>query len=131
MDSKCWASNILSPSVPVEACEKGSDPAISSYPIRFSTAQDCGHSAFFDDPDVGTEGLVVHVNVAHPFCQDLSAICSRAVEQAGATVHMGGNFVTIEGPRFSTRAESLAFRQLGYGYYRHDHDPGGFPRQGG
>ena len=69
--------------------------------------------SFFDDPDVGTEGLVVHVNVAHPFCQDLSAICSRAVEQAGATVHMGGNFVTIEGPRFSTRAESLAFRQLG------------------
>jgi 5'-methylthioadenosine phosphorylase len=35
------------------------------------------------------------------------------VEQAGATVHMGGNFVTIEGPRFSTRVESLAFRQLG------------------
>ena len=69
--------------------------------------------SFFDDPDVGTEGLVVHVNVAHPFCQVLSAICSRAVEQAGATVHMGGNFVTIEGPRFSTRAESLAFRQLG------------------
>ena len=69
--------------------------------------------SFFDDPDVGTDGLVVHVNVAHPFCQVLSAICSRAVEQAGATVHMGGNFVTIEGPRFSTRAESLAFRQLG------------------
>ena len=69
--------------------------------------------SFFDDPDVGTDGLVVHVNVAHPFCKVLSAICSRAVEQAGATVHMGGNFVTIEGPRFSTRAESLAFRQLG------------------
>ena len=69
--------------------------------------------SFFDDPDVGTDGLVVHVNVAHPFCKVLSAICSRAVEQAGETVHMGGNFVTIEGPRFSTRAESLAFRQLG------------------
>ncbi len=69
--------------------------------------------SFFDDPDVGTGGLVVHVNVADPFCDYLSAICSQAVGQAGATVHMGGNFVTIEGPRFSTRAESLAFRQLG------------------
>ncbi len=69
--------------------------------------------SFFDDPDVGTGGLVVHVNVANPFCDYLSAVCSQAVEQAGATVHMGGNFVTIEGPRFSTRAESLVFRQLG------------------
>ncbi len=69
--------------------------------------------SFFDDPDVGTEGLVAHVSVAHPFCEYLSEICCRAVEQAGATAHMGGNFVTIEGPRFSTRAESLIFRQLG------------------
>ena len=69
--------------------------------------------SFFDDPEVGTEGLVAHVSVAHPFCDYLSEICRRAVEQAGATVHRGGNFVTIEGPRFSTRAESLVFRQLG------------------
>ena len=69
--------------------------------------------SFFDDPDVGTGGLVVHVSVAHPFCDYLSDICLRAVEQTGATVHKGGNFVTIEGPRFSTRVESLAFRQLG------------------
>ena len=69
--------------------------------------------SFFDDPDVGTAGLVVHVSVAHPFCDYLSDICFRAVEQTGATAHMGGNFVTIEGPRFSTRAESIAFRQLG------------------
>jgi len=69
--------------------------------------------SFFDDPDVGTDGLVVHVSVARPFCDLLSDICFKAVEQTGATAHMGGNFVTIEGPRFSTRAESLAFRQLG------------------
>lgn len=69
--------------------------------------------SFFDDPDVGTDGLVVHVSVAHPFCDFLSDICFRAVEQTGATAHLGGNFVTIEGPRFSTKAESIVFRQLG------------------
>ncbi|MCY3901047.1 MAG: S-methyl-5'-thioadenosine phosphorylase [Caldilineaceae bacterium] len=69
--------------------------------------------SFFDDPEVGTEGLVVHVSVAHPFCDFLSDICLRAVGQAGATAHLGGNFVTIEGPRFSTKAESIVFRQIG------------------
>lgn len=69
--------------------------------------------SFFDDPEVGTAGLVAHVSVASPFCDFLSDICYRAVEQSGATVHNRGNFVTIEGPRFSTRAESFAFRQLG------------------
>lgn len=69
--------------------------------------------SFFDDPEVGTEGLVVHVSVAHPFCDYLSDICFRAVEQTGTTAHLGGNFVTIEGPRFSTKVESIAFRQLG------------------
>ncbi|RME64581.1 MAG: S-methyl-5'-thioadenosine phosphorylase [Caldilineae bacterium] len=69
--------------------------------------------SFFDDPDVGTDGLVVHVSVAHPFCDALSQICYEAVKETGATAHLGGNFVTIEGPRFSTRAESFVFRQLG------------------
>lgn len=70
--------------------------------------------SFFDDPDVGTDGIVVHVSVAHPFCEFLSEVCYRAVQQTGATVHLGGTFVTIEGPRFSTKAESKAFRQLGF-----------------
>lgn len=69
--------------------------------------------SFFDDPDVGTDGLVVHVSVADPFCAALSQICADALEAAGAIVHRGGSFVTIEGPRFSTRAESRAFRQWG------------------
>jgi 5'-methylthioadenosine phosphorylase len=70
-------------------------------------------TSFFDDPSVGTDGLVVHVSVADPFCETLSQVCYRAVEQTGNPVHMGGNFVTIEGPRFSTKAESRVFRQLG------------------
>lgn len=69
--------------------------------------------SFFDDPTVGTEGLVVHVSVADPFCAYLSALCVRAAQEAGATVHHGGAFVTIEGPRFSTKAESRVLRAWG------------------
>jgi 5'-methylthioadenosine phosphorylase len=69
--------------------------------------------SFFDDPTVGTDGLVVHVSVADPFCSYLSGICYNAVQETGAQVHKGGNFVTIEGPRFSTKAESHTFRQWG------------------
>lgn len=69
--------------------------------------------SFFDDPEVGTDGLVAHVSVADPFCAALSEICYQAVQETGATAHMGGNFVTIEGPRFSTKAESRVFRSWG------------------
>jgi 5'-methylthioadenosine phosphorylase len=71
-------------------------------------------SSFFDDPAAGTGGLVVHVSVADPFCSFLSGICADAVRSTGNPVHSGGTFVTVEGPRFSTRAESSAFRQLGF-----------------
>lgn len=69
--------------------------------------------SFFDDPQVGTGGLVVHVSVADPFCAWLSDICYQAVQATGATAHLGGNFITIEGPRFSTKAESRVFRNWG------------------
>ncbi len=71
-------------------------------------------TSFFDDPDVGTAGLVVHVSVAEPFCSYLSQVCAEAVAATGATVHRGGTFVTIEGPRFSTKAESRVFQQSGF-----------------
>ena len=58
-------------------------------------------------------GFVAHVGVADPFCDDLSAQLYEAVKAAGATVHKGGSFITIEGPRFSTKAESHAFRSWG------------------
>ncbi len=69
--------------------------------------------SFFDDPEVGTDGLVVHVSTADPFCQFLSQVCYEAANATDATVHNGGNFITIEGPRFSTKAESHVFRQWG------------------
>ncbi len=58
-------------------------------------------------------GLVIHVSFAEPFCPDLSQALYQAVKATGATVHKGGAFITIEGPRFSTKAESNVFRQWG------------------
>jgi len=69
--------------------------------------------SFFDDPSVGTDGLVVHVGVAEPFCLFLSDLCYRAVAATGNAVHQRGNFVTVEGPRFSTKAESRVYRSWG------------------
>lgn len=59
------------------------------------------------------EGLVAHIGSADPFCANLSALTEDAVRATGATVHHGGTFVIIEGPRFSTKAESNAFRAWG------------------
>jgi len=59
------------------------------------------------------EGLVAHVSVADPFCVDLSDQLESAVRAAGGVVHRNGAFITIEGPRFSTRAESNTYRSWG------------------
>jgi 5'-methylthioadenosine phosphorylase len=58
-------------------------------------------------------GLVVHISFAEPFCPDLSEALYQAVRATGAVVHKGGAFVTVEGPRFSTKAESNVFRRWG------------------
>jgi 5'-methylthioadenosine phosphorylase len=58
-------------------------------------------------------GLVAHISVAEPFCSELSDLVAGSVRQAGGTVHEGGTYITIEGPRFSTRGESEIFRQWG------------------
>lgn len=59
------------------------------------------------------EGFVAHVGVADPFCGDLSDQLESAVRATGATLHIGGSLITVEGPRFSTKAESHAFRAWG------------------
>jgi len=56
------------------------------------------------------DGLVAHVGVADPFCPDLSTQVFAAVKTTGATLHKGGALVVIEGPRFSTKAESQVYR---------------------
>lgn len=59
------------------------------------------------------EGLVAHISVADPYCPDLSNILFKALGETKASVHFGGTYITIEGPRFSTRGESNVFRSWG------------------
>ena len=58
-------------------------------------------------------GLVAHVAFARPFCSDLGRVLAAACGTAGATVHEGGTYICIEGPQFSTRAESELYRSWG------------------
>jgi 5'-methylthioadenosine phosphorylase len=58
-------------------------------------------------------GLVAHVGFAHPFCAALSGIAHDSALSAGATVHKGGTYVCMEGPQFSTFAESNLYRSWG------------------
>jgi 5'-methylthioadenosine phosphorylase len=59
------------------------------------------------------DGLVAHIGVADPFCNDLSDHVEAAVRATGVTTHRGGSFITIEGPRFSTKSESNTYRAWG------------------
>jgi 5'-methylthioadenosine phosphorylase len=64
-------------------------------------------STFYDGPHT------VHVSYADPYCVELRPLAIEACRRAGATVHDGGTTVVIQGPRFSTRAESRAFAEAG------------------
>ena len=65
-------------------------------------------STFFGD------GIVAHVSFAHPFCPEVSARLLQAAQALGIRSHAGGTLACMEGPAFSTRAESLLHRRLGY-----------------
>jgi 5'-methylthioadenosine phosphorylase len=65
-------------------------------------------STFFE------EGIVVHTGFADPFCPKLSGLLGDITEDAGYSVHRGGVYVCIEGPQFSTRAESKVYQSLGF-----------------
>lgn len=58
-------------------------------------------------------GMVAHVSMADPVCPRLSALAGEAARAAGAQVHDGGTYLAMEGPQFSTRAESHLYRQWG------------------
>jgi 5'-methylthioadenosine phosphorylase len=65
------------------------------------------HSTFFG------RGIAVHVGFAQPFCRRLSHLAYECAKRAGATVHQGGTYVCMEGPQFSTLAESRLYRSWG------------------
>lgn len=58
-------------------------------------------------------GIVAHIQFADPVCRVLSDVLEDAARRAGATVHRGGTYLCMEGPAFSTRAESLMYRSFG------------------
>ncbi|GJL56375.1 MAG: S-methyl-5'-thioadenosine phosphorylase [Nitrospirales bacterium] len=64
-------------------------------------------STFFE------QGLIAHVSFADPICSTLSSTLEKAAKENGSTVHRGGTYVCIEGPQFSTKAESKLYRQWG------------------
>jgi 5'-methylthioadenosine phosphorylase len=64
-------------------------------------------SSFFGD------GIVAHVGMADPVCPVLATALEKAARDTGATVHRGGTYVCIEGPQFSTKAESWTYRSWG------------------
>jgi len=64
-------------------------------------------STFFD------EEIVAHVEFSEPFCPHLRGLMAKAGEQIDSTVHHAGTYICMEGPQFSTRAESLLHRQMG------------------
>jgi len=82
-------------------------PADIVVPDQFFDRTKARASTFFGD------GLVAHVSFADPVCPQLSDQLSRAGREAGATVHRGGTYLCIEGPQFSTRAESRIYRGWG------------------
>ncbi|MFN7963780.1 MAG: S-methyl-5'-thioadenosine phosphorylase [Thermoanaerobaculia bacterium] len=59
------------------------------------------------------DGLVAHVSLADPVCPHLSSLAFEEAQAAGATAHRGGTYLCMEGPQFSTRAESRIYRQWG------------------
>jgi len=76
-------------------------------PDQFFDATRRRVSSFFGD------GIVAHVGMAEPVCPDLATALEKAATQTGATVHRGGTYICIEGPQFSTKAESRIYRGWG------------------
>ncbi len=60
------------------------------------------------------KGIVAHVSMADPVCPALSRIAADSARKLGLTVHAGGTYVNMEGPQFSSRAESETYRKMGF-----------------
>lgn len=76
-------------------------------PTQFVDRTKQRKQTFFD------EGIVVHISFSHPVCGNLAQIIKKAAEAVGITVHYGGTYLNIEGPQFSTLAESNLYRSWG------------------
>ena len=82
-------------------------------PGRFVAVDQFADRTFAREASFFGAGLVGHVSLADPTCPRLSALAADATEAAGATVTRGATYLAMEGPQFSTRAESHLYRQWG------------------
>ena len=105
-----WALKELGCKYVISACAVGSlqeefapgDLVIADQFIDFTKKRDY---TYFDD-------RIVHISIPEPFCPYLNGIFKDAADKLALTYHMGGRYLCIEGPRFSTRAESMMFRNF-------------------
>ena len=105
-----WALKELGCKYIISACAVGSlqeefapgDLVIADQFIDFTKKRDY---TYFDD-------RIVHISIPEPFCPYLNGIFKDAADKLTLTYHMGGRYLCIEGPRFSTRAESMMFRNF-------------------
>jgi len=82
-------------------------------PGRFVVVDQFVDRTFAREKSFFGTGMVAHVSMAQPVCERLSALAAAAAEAAGATVAKGGTYLAMEGPQFSSRAESELYRQWG------------------
>ena len=105
-----WALKELGCKYVISACAVGSlqeqfapgDLVIADQFIDFTKRRDY---TYFDD-------RIVHISIPDPFCPYLNGIFADTAKQMGIRYHQGGRYMCIEGPRFSTRAESMMFRNF-------------------
>jgi 5'-methylthioadenosine phosphorylase len=82
-------------------------------PGRFVVVDQCVDRTFARKKSFFGDGMVAHVSVADPLCPRLSALAAGAAHAAGADVTLGGTYLAMEGPQFSSRAESQLYRNWG------------------
>jgi 5'-methylthioadenosine phosphorylase len=94
--------------------------AVGSLQVRYKPRDIVLVNQFFDRTKRSAEqtffgrGIVAHVAFADPICEELRQLLLQACRELGAPVHDGGTYVNMEGPAFSTRAESFSNHRLGY-----------------
>lgn len=103
---KAGATHVVSVSA-VGSMKEEIEPGHLVVPDQFIDLTKKRVTTFFED------GIVGHVPFADPVCKHLGAAVADAADRAGAKVHRGGTYVCIEGPQFSTRAESQLYRSWG------------------
>lgn len=103
---KLGVERIISVSA-VGSMREGIRPGDIVIPDQFYDHTKNRRSTFFGN------GVVAHVGMAEPVCGSLCKVLSESGAKAGAMVHEGGTYLCMEGPQFSTRAESLIYRQWG------------------